>query len=98
LLDGYVFRHIESYLTMFGLFKSTSSLKITTETVVLKLSGLHCTSCSLNIDGTLEDTPGVIQSTTNYVKSQATIEFDPQKVTPDELKKIIKELGYKTET
>lgn len=82
---------------MFGLFKSTPSQKIATETVALKLSGLHCTSCSLNIDGTLEDTPGVIQSSTSYAKSQATIEFDPQKVTAAELKKVIETLGYQVE-
>jgi len=63
------------------------------ETITLKLSGLHCTSCALNIDMTLEDLPGV-KSKTNYQKSETIIHYDPSKNSPENLKKIIAELGY----
>jgi copper chaperone len=64
------------------------------ETITLKLSGLHCTSCSLNIDGELEDLDGVIESRTSYPKSQTTITFDPSKVTPVQIHSTITALGY----
>jgi copper chaperone CopZ len=64
------------------------------ETITLKLSGLHCTSCSLNIDGELEDLDGVIESRTSYPKSQTTITFDPQKVNENTLRQTIIKLGY----
>lgn len=63
------------------------------ETTTLKLSGLHCTSCAVNIDLALEDLPSV-KSSTNYAKSETTIEYDPAKVTLDEIHFTIRDLGY----
>jgi len=67
------------------------------KTVTLKLSGLHCTSCATNIDLTLEDTPGISSSDTNYQKSEAKITFDPAKTNLDSIRKIITDLGYQSE-
>lgn len=75
---------------MFNLFKK----KPIGEIITLKLSGLHCVSCSLNIDGALEDTPGVISSSTSYAKQETKINYDPQKVALPALHKIIESLGY----
>lgn len=60
----------------------------------LKLSGLHCTSCAVDIDLTLEDLPGVTNSKTNYVKSLATVQFEPDKISPEKIIEQIKKLGY----
>lgn len=76
---------------MFNLFKKKSAGQV----VTLKIDGMHCASCSLNIDGDLEDTPGVIRSTTSYAKSETIIEFDPAKVDEVTLRKIIEKLEYK---
>jgi Cu+-exporting ATPase len=65
------------------------------ETVTLKLSGLHCTSCATNIDLTLEDLPGVKSSDTNFQKSTAKIIFDPSKTNLKSIKKAISHLGYR---
>lgn len=67
------------------------------ETVTLKLSGLHCTSCATNIDLTLEDTSGISSSTTNYQKSESKITFDPTKTNLNSIRKIITDLGYQAE-
>ena len=67
------------------------------ETVTLKLSGLHCTSCAVNIDFSLEDLPGVTNSSTNYAKSEATITFDPKQTDLKSIKKLISDLGYQTD-
>jgi copper chaperone CopZ len=76
---------------MFDFFKKTSPVG---ETVVFKIDGMHCVSCSLNIDGALEETEGVISATTNYSKSETKIEFDATKIDLDGLKKVIKDQGY----
>ena len=80
---------------MFNLFKKKSSQNSTTET--LKLSGLHCTSCAVNIDLSLEDIKGVIESKTNYAKSETSVEFDPKVVSLGKINSVIKELGYTVE-
>lgn len=63
-------------------------------TITLKLSGLHCVSCSLNIDGALEDTPGVLSATTSYAKQETAIEYDPSRVELSALRTTIEKLGY----
>lgn len=65
------------------------------QTLSLNLSGLHCTSCAIDIDLTLEDLPGVTNSKTNYAKSLATVEFEPNKISPKEIIEQINKLGYK---
>ncbi|HSV94563.1 MAG TPA: heavy metal-associated domain-containing protein [Spirochaetia bacterium] len=77
---------------MFNFLKSKPIENL--ETVNLKLSGLHCTSCAISIDLTLEDIPGVQNSSTNYAKSELTITFDPAKTNLKSIKKSIHNLGY----
>lgn len=62
--------------------------------IQLKIDGMHCTSCAMNIDGELEDTDGVKSSTTNYAKQQTEVEFDEKKLTEEKVIAIIKSVGY----
>ena len=75
---------------MFNLFKK----KPVGETITLKLSGLHCTSCSLNIDGELEDLSGVISASTSYARQETTITYNPTRTGPVHFKTTIEKLGY----
>lgn len=78
---------------MFSFLKNKKS-EIKKQLVVFKLSGLHCTSCSLNIDGALEDTPGVVSATTSYAHSTTHVEFEAKLVTKEKLSAVIIGLGY----
>ncbi len=60
----------------------------------LYIVGMHCTSCSLTIDATLEETPGVISATTSYAKAKTEVIFDPKQVTQRKLIQAVKTLGY----
>jgi copper chaperone CopZ len=64
------------------------------ETVVFKIDGMHCTSCSMNIDGELEDVDGVIEAKTSYAKAKTEIVYDPTKVKIEKLKQVIESLEY----
>lgn len=75
---------------MFNFFKKKPS----GTTVTLKLSGLHCSSCSLNIDSDLEDLPGVIKTSTSYAKQESTITYDPAIADLSKFKTVIENLGY----
>lgn len=66
-------------------------------TVLLKIHGMHCTSCAFNIDGELEDTEGVKEAKTSYAKQETEVMFDQEKVSLEKIQSIIKELGYQTE-
>lgn len=75
---------------MFNFFKRKSE----GTTITLKLSGLHCSSCSLNIDGELEELNGVISSNTSYARQQSVITYDPNKIDPSKFNDVITGLGY----
>lgn len=62
--------------------------------IKLDISGMHCTSCAMNIDGELEDTNGIKNSSTNYAKHLTEIEFDEEKIDEKKINEIIKNTGY----
>lgn len=66
----------------------------TLKTIVLKISGMHCTACALNIDLDLEEIPGIKSSQTSYAKQQTAIEFDPTLISLDHILEVIKNTGY----
>lgn len=64
------------------------------EKIVLQLDGMHCSSCSLNVDSVLEEIDGVYESNTSYAKQQTVAYIDPNKVNLQEIKSAITKLGY----
>lgn len=62
--------------------------------VTFQIDGMHCTSCSMNIDAELEETEGVESASTSYAKSKTVVEYDSEKVTVITLKKVIEALEY----
>jgi len=79
---------------MFNLFnKPTPS----GEQTVLKIKGMHCTSCAMTIDDALEETDGVLEANTNFAKAETKVSFDPEKVSKAQLAKVVAEQGYQVE-
>jgi copper chaperone CopZ len=66
------------------------------KTAAFQISGMHCTSCAMLIDGDLEDTQGIKEASTNYAKSQTKVVFDPALINIEEIAGIIKKAGYDT--
>lgn len=63
--------------------------------VKLKITGMHCTSCAMNIDGDLEDNvAGVKSSRTSYAKQICEVEYDESKTKVDNIINQINETGY----
>ena len=76
---------------MFKLFKKKQP---TGTQIKLKISGMHCASCSMNIDGTLEELGGVMRSDTSYAHAVTTVEYDPQRIDHSQIMRAIEELDY----
>lgn len=66
----------------------------TMKKVVLKLNGMHCTSCSVLIDTVLEELDGVKSAKTSYADQKVAVEFDPTQVQLEKLLAAIKSEGY----
>lgn len=65
-----------------------------TKKVVFKITGMHCTSCVMNIDGELEDANGVKNAFTSYSKQISEIEFNSEEIDEEKIIEIIDRLGY----
>lgn len=61
----------------------------------LKVEGMTCQGCEQHVNHALYKQEGVVKATSSYQKGAASVEFDSQKVTLDELMQVIeKETGY----
>lgn len=65
--------------------------------IKLDIKGMHCSSCAMDIDFDLEDLEGVKSAKTSYAKQSTEIEFDEDKVRPEQILKQVKETGYSAE-
>ena len=63
---------------------------MTTKQLILK--GMHCVSCSLLIEGELEDAG--VQAKANYAKQTVDVTYDAKNITEEAIRKIIQKLGY----
>lgn len=61
----------------------------------LKIEGMHCSSCAMNIDFDLEDVDGIKVAKTSYAKQESEVEYDEEKVNIDEIVKTVEKTGYK---
>ena len=65
--------------------------------VKLKIAGMHCTSCAINIDFDLEDLEGVKSVKTSYAKQETDVEYDENLLKFDEIVNTIKKTGYEAQ-
>ena len=63
--------------------------------ITLKIHDMHCSSCPIMIDGKLEDeVEGVISAHTNYVQGECHVEFDENRLQPDQIVEALDGIGY----
>ncbi|MER3410963.1 MAG: heavy metal translocating P-type ATPase, partial [Thermoleophilia bacterium] len=63
------------------------------ERVQLKIEGMTCASCAARIERKLNKIEGVT-ATVNYATEQATVSYDPSRVTLEELIRAVEAAGY----
>lgn len=61
---------------------------------VFKISGMHCNTCSLNIDWELEEADGVTEVSTSYAKQETKITYDDKLISSEKIVEVIKKVGY----
>ena len=60
----------------------------------LKISGMHCATCAVNIEESLSQIKDVSKVQVNFGTDTAHVEFDPAKVSLTDLEKAVKTVGY----
>lgn len=65
--------------------------------ITLRVEGMHCASCGMLIDDTLEDLAGVIRAETRLRDARSTVQIDPDRCDPQQLVAAVAEAGYTAE-
>jgi len=65
------------------------------EKAILIISGMHCASCAVNIEGALRKIHGVARVNVNFATEEAYIEYDAEKISQHKLEAAIEKIGYK---
>jgi len=60
----------------------------------IKIKGMHCASCALNISHNLNKQPGVKSAEVNYATEKAVVEYEEDKISLDGIKKTVVDTGY----
>ncbi len=62
---------------------------------ILKIQGMHCATCVVNIENALNKEKGVVLARVNLVTEKANIEFDTEKINLKKIESLVNDLGYK---
>lgn len=79
---------------MFNIFQPKPNKNPKNE-LVIKVGGMHCSSCAVNIDLTLEEVEGVVESKTNFAKSETHLTINPDHFSIENIVDSITKMGYK---
>jgi Cu+-exporting ATPase len=64
------------------------------EKAEIKISGMHCASCALNVEKSLKGLEGVGEAQVNFGTEKATVEYDPDKLKLQDLEDTVEDAGY----
>ena len=64
---------------------------------ILKIEGMHCASCALNVERALRGLEGVKSAVVNLASEKATAEIDPGIVTFAKVAEAVGKTGYKVQ-
>ena len=63
--------------------------------IVLKIGGMHCATCAINIERALKEKKGVRGVRVNYASEKASVEFDSKEIDVEGIGKVIEKVGYR---
>ncbi|MHB0989627.1 MAG: cation transporter [Bellilinea sp.] len=62
--------------------------------VTLKITGMECPNCSMNLERIEDKLKGVVFAEASYRKEQMVVEYDDAVLTLEQIKAEVKRLGY----
>lgn len=61
---------------------------------ILHINGMHCASCSTNIERTLAKKPGIKEINVNFARKSASVNFNTETINLEKIKEEITALGF----
>ena len=75
---------------------SSNTLAGPIQSVTLNVKDMTCASCPLTVKQALKKVSGVTEVHVDYKTQSAQVNFDPDKTQPDQLAKMVSDIGYPT--
>jgi copper chaperone len=67
------------------------------KTETLKVNGMSCGGCAINVAGALKAVDGVADAHVSLENRQATVEFDETRTSIEQLRSAVRHAGYEVE-
>lgn len=68
------------------------------QTELLKIAGMSCGGCTGKVTDALKAVPGVGEVNVSLSAGEATVQYDEQLTSPEQLKAAVKDAGYRVDT
>ena len=68
--------------------------KLHSDEVTLRIDGMHCASCTMNVENFLIRLDGIFDVKADLTSGTAFVRYDKNKVTIDDMEKVINNLGF----
>ena len=72
-----------------------SGYDVVKDEISLTIGGMHCATCALTVQDSLQEVPGVLSAKVNFALGKALVDYDASMATQTDLKKAVEEAGYK---
>lgn len=56
--------------------------------------GMSCAGCSARVEKTLNKQPGIINASVNLAAAMASVEYNPEECTPEQLRDAVRKIGF----
>ena len=67
---------------------------MSTQTFQQRVDGIICPNCTYEINSRLQRADGILSAKTSYIKSEVTVEFDPDRIAEQEIEAQLAKIGY----
>ncbi len=81
-------------LLLIGVFASAAPAFAADATVTFAVDRMTCKMCPITVRKAMEGVDGVFDAKIDYDNKTATVTFDDERTTPDEIAKASTEIGY----
>lgn len=55
---------------------------------------MTCASCAISVESMIKAQEGVVNASVNFASASVAVEYDPDLITPDEIRKVVQSIGY----